>query len=147
MREIFNFLNFGKRKKKTFYFGNLKRTFLKPLPYKSKVVMTRFCWIYTWYVRKYSKKTTNNDSNIFAVFKLFFLGYEIIRGEFANIWYSWKLYVLFLWKSLLMNPSIFQSLFIVIPLFTYSPFHKTLPKSSQQMYWISVRFSELGDSS
>ena len=27
----------------------------------------------------------------------------------------------------------------------YSPFHKTLPKSSLQMHWISVRFYEMGD--
>ena len=29
---------------------------------------------------------------------------------------------------------------------TYSQFHKTLPKSSYQMYWISVRFYDMGDS-
>ena len=29
----------------------------------------------------------------------------------------------------------------------YSPFHKTLPSSSFQMHWISVRFYEMGDSS
>ena len=28
---------------------------------------------------------------------------------------------------------------------TYSQFHKTLPKSSYQMYWISVRFYDIGD--
>ena len=28
----------------------------------------------------------------------------------------------------------------------YSPFHKTLPKSSLKMNWISVRFYEMGDS-
>ena len=27
----------------------------------------------------------------------------------------------------------------------YSQFHKTLPKSSLQMHWISVRFYEMGD--
>ena len=27
----------------------------------------------------------------------------------------------------------------------YSLFHKTLPKSSLQMHWISVRFHEIGD--
>ena len=27
----------------------------------------------------------------------------------------------------------------------YSPFHKTLPKSSLRMHWISVRFYEMGD--
>ena len=27
----------------------------------------------------------------------------------------------------------------------YSPFHKTLPKCSFQMHWISVRFDEMGD--
>ena len=27
----------------------------------------------------------------------------------------------------------------------YSPFHKTLPKSSLKMHWISVRFYEMGD--
>ena len=27
----------------------------------------------------------------------------------------------------------------------YSPFHKTLPKSSLQIHWISVRFYEMGD--
>ena len=27
----------------------------------------------------------------------------------------------------------------------YSPFHKTLPKSSLQMHWISVRFYEMRD--
>ena len=27
----------------------------------------------------------------------------------------------------------------------YSPFHKTLPKSSLQLHWISVRFYEMGD--
>ena len=27
----------------------------------------------------------------------------------------------------------------------YSPFHKTLPRSSVQMHWISVRFYEMGD--
>ena len=29
--------------------------------------------------------------------------------------------------------------------FKYSPFHKTLPKSSLKMHWISVRFYEIGD--
>ena len=29
--------------------------------------------------------------------------------------------------------------------FTYSQFHKTLPKPSLQMHWISVRFYEKGD--
>ena len=29
--------------------------------------------------------------------------------------------------------------------FTYSPFHKTLPRSSLQMHLISVRFYEMGD--
>ena len=29
--------------------------------------------------------------------------------------------------------------------FMYRPFHKTLPKSSLQMHWISVRFCEIGD--
>ena len=28
----------------------------------------------------------------------------------------------------------------------YRPFQKTLPKSSLQMHWISVRFYEMGDS-
>ena len=28
---------------------------------------------------------------------------------------------------------------------TYRPFHKTLPRSSLQMHWISVRFCEMGD--
>ena len=28
---------------------------------------------------------------------------------------------------------------------SYSQFHKTLPKSSLQMHWISVRFYEMGD--
>ena len=28
---------------------------------------------------------------------------------------------------------------------SYSEFHKTLPKSSLQMHWISVRFYEMGD--
>ena len=27
----------------------------------------------------------------------------------------------------------------------YSPFHKTLPKTSLEMHWISVRFYEMGD--
>ena len=27
----------------------------------------------------------------------------------------------------------------------YSPFHKTLPKSSLQVHWISVRFDEMSD--
>ena len=27
----------------------------------------------------------------------------------------------------------------------YSPFHKTLPRSSFLMHWISVRFYEMGD--
>ena len=30
-------------------------------------------------------------------------------------------------------------------LFVYRPFHKTLPKSSVQMHWISVRFYEMDD--
>ena len=30
--------------------------------------------------------------------------------------------------------------------FYYSQFHKTLPRSSLQMHWISVRFYEMGDS-
>ena len=30
-------------------------------------------------------------------------------------------------------------------IFNYSPFHKTLPKCSSQMHWISVRFYEMGD--
>ena len=34
-------------------------------------------------------------------------------------------------------------LFFYAPM-TYSPFHKTLPKSSLQMHWISVRFYEMG---
>ena len=29
--------------------------------------------------------------------------------------------------------------------FTYSQFHKTLPRSSLQMHWISERFYEMGD--
>ena len=29
-------------------------------------------------------------------------------------------------------------------LFIYSPFHKTLPKSSLQMQWILVSFNEMG---
>ena len=29
--------------------------------------------------------------------------------------------------------------------FWYSPFHKTLPRSSLQMHWVSVRFYEMGD--
>ena len=29
--------------------------------------------------------------------------------------------------------------------FTYSPFHKTLPKCSLLVHWISVRFYEMGD--
>ena len=33
---------------------------------------------------------------------------------------------------------------IVIMYLCYRPFHKTLPKSSLQMYWISVRFYEMG---
>ena len=28
---------------------------------------------------------------------------------------------------------------------SYSPFHKTLQKSSKQMHWISARFYEMGD--
>ena len=32
-------------------------------------------------------------------------------------------------------------------MFIYSPFHKTLPRSSLQMHLISVRFYEMGDSS
>ena len=35
---------------------------------------------------------------------------------------------------------------IYFQLFFYSQFHKTLPKSSLQMHWISVRFYEMGDS-
>ena len=31
-------------------------------------------------------------------------------------------------------------------LFRYSRFHKTLPRSSLQIHWISVRFYEMGDS-
>ena len=31
-------------------------------------------------------------------------------------------------------------------LFMYNLFHKTLPKSSLEMLWISVRFYEMGDS-
>ena len=27
----------------------------------------------------------------------------------------------------------------------YSPFHKTLPNTSLQMHWISLRFYEMGD--
>ena len=30
-------------------------------------------------------------------------------------------------------------------IFVYSPFHKTLPRTSSQMHWISVRFYEMGD--
>ena len=30
-------------------------------------------------------------------------------------------------------------------IFSYSLFHKTLPKPGLQMHWISVRFYELGD--
>ena len=29
--------------------------------------------------------------------------------------------------------------------FKYSPFHKTLPKSSSQIHWIPVRFYEMDD--
>ena len=37
-------------------------------------------------------------------------------------------------------------LLLMLWLFIYSPFHKTLPKSSLRMHWISVRFYEMGDS-
>ena len=37
----------------------------------------------------------------------------------------------------LKKPSLFE--------LRYSPFHITLPKSSDQMNWISVRFYEMGD--
>ena len=29
--------------------------------------------------------------------------------------------------------------------FNYSPFHKTFPKSSLQIHWISVKLYEMGD--
>ena len=39
----------------------------------------------------------------------------------------------------------YKSLNITKTVHTYSPFHKTLPISSLQIYWISVRFYEMGD--
>ena len=37
-----------------------------------------------------------------------------------------------------------SEIWLFVPL-TYSQFHKTLPKSSLGMHWISVRFYEMGD--
>ena len=47
-----------------------------------------------------------------------------------------------------MVKSSFQSkeMFPTFEIVLYSQFHKTLPKSSLQMDWISVRFFEMGDS-
>ena len=37
-------------------------------------------------------------------------------------------------------------IYITIIILLYNQFHKTLPKSSLQMHWISVKFYEMGDS-
>ena len=87
---IYTFLHyFNMKKTVTFNHFHIKD--------KRNVIITRFCWIFTG-IREYIRnKNDNNDSNIFAVFKLFFLEYERrifanIRYIFVNTRYSWKLY-------------------------------------------------------
>ena len=87
------------------------------------------------FIKKKSSSLPNNSS--FFMYKLEI--YKYLLFLFANILLS-DSYVLFhhLWRGV---PPIFQN---IEHFFRYSRFHKTIPKCSLKMQWISARFIEMG---
>ena len=54
------------------------------------------------------------------------------------------LFIAVIYFPLLIQMNIFTLYNIIFMSFTYSPFHKTLPRSSSEMHWLSLRFYEIG---
>ena len=79
-------------------------SFLKPLTYESNVFITRFCWIYTSYSRKYSKEKRRTLTQIYSRFSNFFFSNmnENIRkySRISGIRWNHKAAIADLWLKL-----------------------------------------------
>ena len=105
-----------------------------------KYVISRFTFIYS----HYTLSTFLYGNSIQPRLAISIL----LQKQDKNIKYLNKILYMSCIKFLTFKITIQQiNIHLSIHLSIYSPFHKTLPKSSSQMHWISVRFYEMGDTS